>query len=41
MYEVVDHYQETGVLHAVRGDRSMDEVTADLLRVAERAAKRA
>lgn len=40
MYEVVDHYQETGVLHAVRGDRSMDEVTADLLRVAERAAKR-
>lgn len=41
MYEVVDHYTETGVLHAVRGDRPMDEVTADLLRVAERAAKRA
>ena len=41
MYEVVDHYAETGVLHAVQGDRSMDEVTADLLSVAERAAKRA
>lgn len=41
MYEVVDHYTETGVLHAVRGDRPMDEVTADLLRVADRAAKRA
>ena len=41
MYEVVDHYAETGVLHAVQGDRPMDEVTADLLRVAERAAKRA
>lgn len=41
MFEVVDHYTETGVLHAVRGDRPMDEVTADLLRVATRAAKRA
>ncbi len=41
MYEVVDHYTETGVLHAVAGDRPMDEVTADLLSVAERAAKRA
>ena len=41
MYEVVDHYAETGVLHAVQGDRPMDEVTADLLRVAERASKRA
>ncbi len=40
MYEVVDHYTETGVLHAVAGDRPMDEVTADLLSVAERAAKR-
>ncbi len=40
MYEVVDHYTETGVLHAVRGDRAIDDVTADLLRVAEQAAKR-
>ncbi len=40
MYDVVDHYTETGVLHAIRGDRSMAEVTADLLSVAERAAKR-
>lgn len=40
MYEVVDHYAETGVLHAVPGDRPMEAVTADLLTVAERAAKR-
>ena len=41
MYEVVDHYAETGVLCAVRGDRPIDEVTADLLRVTGRAAERA
>ncbi len=40
MYEVVDHYAGTGVLHAVAGDRSMDEVTSELLRLAERAAGR-
>ena len=32
MYEVVDHYAERGALCAVRGDRSIDEVTDDLLR---------
>jgi adenylate kinase len=37
MYEVVDHYQGTGVLHAVRGDRPMDEIAAELLRLAQRA----
>jgi adenylate kinase len=37
MYEVVDHYQSTGVLHAVRGDRPMDEIAAELLRLAQRA----
>lgn len=37
MYEVVDHYQGTGVLHAVRGDRPMDEIAEELLRLARRA----
>jgi adenylate kinase len=41
MYEVVDHYQGTGVLHAVRGDRAMDEIAAELLRLAQRALKQA
>lgn len=36
MYEVVDHYQGTGVLHAVRGDRPMDEIAAELLRLARK-----
>jgi adenylate kinase len=40
MYEVVDHYAGTGVLHAVRGDRSMDDVATELLRLAERAVGR-
>lgn len=40
MYEVVDHYTGTGVLHAVRGDRPMDEVYTELLRLAERAVGR-
>lgn len=35
MYEVVDHYQGTGVLHAVRGDRPMDEIAVELLRLAQ------
>lgn len=39
MYEVVDHYQGTGVLHAVRGDRPMDEIAAELLRLAQQALK--
>ncbi len=39
MYEVVDHYQGTGVLHAVRGDRPMDEIAEELLRIAQRALK--
>lgn len=41
MYEVVDHYQGTGVLHAVRGDRPMDEITEELLRLAQRATRKA
>lgn len=41
MYEVVDHYQGTGVLHAVRGDRPMDEISAELLRLAQRAVGKA
>lgn len=41
MYEVVDHYQGTGVLHAVRGDRPMDEITEDLLRLAQRSPRKA
>jgi adenylate kinase len=41
MYEVVDHYQGTGVLHAVRGDRPMDEITTELLRVAGASTKKA
>lgn len=41
MYEVVDHYQGTGVLHAVRGDRPMDEITAELLRLAQGATRKA
>jgi adenylate kinase len=40
MYEVVDHYQGTGVLHAVRGDRPMDEITTELLRLARRGSGR-
>jgi adenylate kinase len=31
MYEVIDHYAEAGVLFPVRGDRSADEVSEDLL----------
>jgi adenylate kinase len=31
MYEVIDHYAESGVLFPVRGDRSAEEVTEDLL----------
>jgi len=41
MYEVVDHYQGTGVLHAVRGDRPKDEIAAELLRLAGRALEQA
>ena len=32
MYEVVDHYAESGRLFPVRGDRVADEVTEELLR---------
>lgn len=32
MYEVIDHYADSGVLSAVQGDQSIDEVTADLRR---------
>jgi len=31
MYEVIDHYADSGVLFPVRGDRSAEEVTEDLL----------
>lgn len=40
MYEVVDHYASAGVLHAVAGDRPVDDVTAELLRLADRATGR-
>ena len=40
MYEVVDHYADAGVLHAVRGERDVDEITDDLLRLALRAERR-
>lgn len=36
MFEVVDHYADAGVLHAVRGDRSVDEISAELLRLTAR-----
>ena len=32
MYEVIDHYADSGVLSAVQGDQAIDEVTADLRR---------
>lgn len=41
MYEVVDHYVETGILLSVRGDRPVDQVTDELVRIVERAEKRA
>src|SRR5262245_36762922 len=41
MFEVVDYYADGGVLCAVRGDRAMDEVTAELRRVTARATGRA
>lgn len=40
MYDVIDHYVETGILLSVRGDRPIDEVTDELVRVVERAEKR-
>jgi adenylate kinase len=40
MYEVVDHYAETGVLCSVRGDRPIGEITEELVRVVERAERR-
>ncbi len=41
MYEVVDHYVETGILLSVRGDLPIDVITDELVRVVERAEKRA
>jgi len=32
MYEVIDHYSDSGVLFAVRGDQPADDVTEELLR---------
>jgi adenylate kinase len=32
MFDVVDHYNGTGALRAIRGDRPVDEVTEELLR---------
>lgn len=37
MFEVVDHYADKGVLHAVRGDRPVDDIAAELLRLTARA----
>jgi adenylate kinase len=39
MYEVVDHYAEARVLHAVRGDQHVDEVTQELRRVVDVSAR--
>lgn len=41
MYDVIDHYVETGLLLSVRGDRAIDQVTDELVRVVERAERRA
>ena len=41
MYDVVDHYVESGILLSVRGDRPVEAVTDELVRVVERAEKRA
>lgn len=41
MYEVIDHYTETGVLCSVQGDRPVEEVTDELVRVVRLAEKRA
>ena len=41
MYEVVDHYAETRRPARGRGDQPIDEVTDELVRVVERAEKRA
>jgi adenylate kinase len=38
MFEVVDYYADRGVLCPVRGDRPIDEVTAELKRVTAKAA---
>jgi adenylate kinase len=40
MYEVIDHYVETGILRSVRGDRAIDHVTDELVRVVELGEKR-
>ncbi len=40
MYDVIDHYVESGILLSVRGDRPIDQVTDELVRVVERAEKR-
>jgi adenylate kinase len=40
MFDVVDHYADAGVLHAVRGERDVDEITDDLLRLALKAERR-
>jgi len=40
MYEVVDHYVESGQLLSVRGDQPIDQVTDELVRVVERAERR-
>ena len=38
--EVIDHYVETGILRSVRGDRAIDQVTDELVRVVELGEKR-
>jgi adenylate kinase len=40
MFEVVDHYAEQGILSAVRGDRPIEQVAADLLQATSRAVRR-
>jgi adenylate kinase len=40
MYEVVDHYTENGLLVAIAGEQSMDEVTSNMLSAVAKATNR-
>jgi len=40
MYEVIDYYADAGVLHAVHGERDVNEITDELMRLALRAERR-
>jgi adenylate kinase len=40
MYEVIDHYADAGVLSAVAGDRPIDEISEEVIRLASLAMAR-